>query len=279
MYVVIKIFMVYNFRMDALLETEVDPLLDDGDHPLSGRDNGLMGDNFICSTCGDESPDLKTHQIHAEICHQVKADKFRSPLSIQELVNLRIKIDANRSDEASPPSQSRSTQVISKRTPFQGKKLFPCYKCGKEFERAGQLIAHEMKHTEEAERKRNDKIEKATATISIKDKQKVEKATLAKLQPFHCPSVSGSFQMPQSVKNTSQLILELFNAPSVQKTWSVSLTWTDIFSVILRKNLSNVQSVQKGSMRDPLSNCMCSQFMTTKDLFSASIVQRHLHRK
>ena len=178
--------------------------MEDGDHPLSGRDNGLMGDDFICSTCGDESPDLRTHQIHAEICNQVKAGKFRSPLSIQELVNLRIKIEANRSDEATPPSQSRPTQVISKRTPFHGKKLFPCYKCGKEFERAGQLIAHEMKHTEEAERKRNDKIEKATDTMSIKDKQRLEKETLAKLQPFHCPFCIRKFtNAPECEKHIS----------------------------------------------------------------------------
>ena len=172
------------FRMDALKwDTTADPLSEDGDPSFSDKVEGPLND-FICTTCGDESLDHKTYQIHAEICQQVKSGKFRSPLSIQELVNLRLKIDANRipAPGTAQPSQSRpmSTQVISKRTSFQGKKLFPCYKCGKEFERAGSLVAHELRHREEAGTRKDREAEKAADTFS-------NTTTFTKPTPFHCP--------------------------------------------------------------------------------------------
>jgi len=164
-----------------------DPLSEEVDQSSSGRDNGLLGD-FICPTCGDESPNFETHQIHAEICNQVKSGKFKSPLSIQELVNLRMKIDANRSIGTSEPIRSQpisiSSQVIPKRIPLQGSKLFPCFKCGKEYERAGQLIAHEMKHTEETGK--DKEIEKTAETFS-------NNSTFAKPKPFHCPFCNRKF--------------------------------------------------------------------------------------
>ena len=166
-----------------------DPLSEEVDQSSSGGDSGLLGD-FICPTCGDESPDLETHQIHTEICNQVKSGKFKSPLSIQELVNLRKKIDANRSIGASESIRSQpisiSSQVIPKRMSLQGSKLFPCFKCGKEYERAGLLIAHEMKHTEEAGSQKDKEVERAADTFS-------NNSTFAKPKPFHCPFCNRKF--------------------------------------------------------------------------------------
>jgi len=155
--------------MDTL---EWDPLSEEVDQSCSGRDNGLLGD-FICPTCGDESPNFETHQIHAEICNQVKSGKFKSPLSIEELVNLRLKIDANKVSKPSTRIISKGNSVIS-----HSKKKFTCFKmkCGKEFERAGDLRAHEMKHIEKTDSRM------VQTNLIAKEVEKVEKPT-----PFHCP--------------------------------------------------------------------------------------------
>ena len=152
--------------MDTL---KLDPISEEVDQSYMGRDSGLLGD-FICPTCGGESPDHNTHQIHVEICKQVKSGMFKSPLSIEELVNLRLKIDANK---MSTPIVSKGNSVIS-----YSKKQFTCFKikCGKEFERAGDLRAHEMKHIEETESGNNKN------NLLAKEAEKVEKPT-----PFHCP--------------------------------------------------------------------------------------------
>lgn len=163
------------FRMDFANE-EVDPLLGKNDHPVGNNEDIALGSNihsFKCPTCGGESSDYNTHQIHAEICKQVKSGKFKSPLSIEELVNLRLKIDANKVSKLSIQTVSKGNSVIS-----FSKKKFTCFKikCGKEFERAGDLRAHEMKHIEETES------QKVQTHLMPKKAERVENPT-----PFHCP--------------------------------------------------------------------------------------------
>ena len=66
------------FRMDFANE-EVDPLLGKIDHPVGNNEDIALGSNlhsFKCPTCGGESSDYNSHQIHAEICKQFKSGKF-----------------------------------------------------------------------------------------------------------------------------------------------------------------------------------------------------------
>ena len=75
------------FRMDFANEV-VDPLSGKIDHPVGNNEDIALGSNLHslkCPTCGGESSNYNTHQIHAEICKQVKSGKFKSPLSIEEL--------------------------------------------------------------------------------------------------------------------------------------------------------------------------------------------------
>ena len=166
------------FRMDHA-NAMVIPPLDGSNHPVENNEDKALDSSlhsFNCPTCGNESLNQKIHQIHMEICQRVNSGQFKSPLSIQELVNLRLKIDANK---MSTPIISKGNSVVS-----HNKKKFACFKikCGKEFERAGDLRAHEMKHIEETESR------KLKNHHLAKEVEKVEKPT-----PFHCPFCERKF--------------------------------------------------------------------------------------